>query len=269
MVFMFFSVFFTIGVPIICLIGGLFKPLIFAPLLFIYIVISIALDIILENRERKSKQKKERLEEAESLFTSLNSEDSSDRESFEIFYSLFFKLRFYDNRPRYSYKEGCVPPESDKLVYLGAETSEKTYRAEGKTEEEVKKKILELIEKDFMESIKAKKHETFSEMVERIIVEKGMKSTEFYKAADIDRKTYSAMRNNIKYQPKKETAIASCFGLKLDLKQSFILLCTAGYSLSSSIKRDVIIMYAINSKLTVDDANELLDAAGEKCLRNI
>ncbi len=265
MIFMFF----TIGVPIICFIGAFFKPLIFGPLLLIWLVINIGISIISDNKARKLKHKKQRLEEVESLFANLNGEDSSDRESFEIFYSHFFKLHFFDNRPRYSYKEGCVPPERDKLVHLGAETSEKTYCAEGNTEEEVKKKILELIEKDFTESIKAKKHETFFEMVERIIVEKGMKSTEFYKAADIDRKTYSAMRNNIKYQPKKETAIASCFGLKLDLKQSFILLSTAGYSLSSSIKRDVIIMYAINSKLTVDDANELLDAAGEKCLRNI
>ncbi len=110
--------------------------------------------------------------------------------------------------------------------------------------------------------------ETFSDKVERLIRERKLTSVQFYKAADIDRKVYSAMRNNKMYQPKKETAIACCFGLKLSLFESEDLLNSAGYALSKSIRRDVIIRFCISEcKYTLDDVNAILEAAGEKTLR--
>ncbi len=114
----------------------------------------------------------------------------------------------------------------------------------------------------------SKKVETFSDKIEKFIKLKGLTSVQFYKAADIDRKVYSAMRNTPNYQPKKETAIACCFGLKLNLEEAEDLLKSAGYSLSTSIRRDVIIRYCLDlNKFSIFDINEILDAAGEKTLR--
>ena len=110
--------------------------------------------------------------------------------------------------------------------------------------------------------------ETFSDKIERFIQSKNLTSVQFYKAADIDRKVYSAMRNNKRYQPKKETAIACCFGLGLSLEETEELLDSAGYSLSTSIRRDVIIRYCLlQHNYSIYDVNAILDAAGEKTLR--
>lgn len=50
--------------------------------------------------------------------------------------------------------------------------------------------------------------ETFCEMLFRLIKEKGVKESDVYKNAGIDRKLFSKIRNNPAYHPKKATVIA-------------------------------------------------------------
>ena len=109
---------------------------------------------------------------------------------------------------------------------------------------------------------------TFQEMLMTCIEKKHMSNKEFYKAALIDRKLFSAIKNNRRYQPKKETAVACCFGLGLSLKDSEKLLELAGYKLSLAITWDRVVYYCLmNSIVDIDDVNELLYAEGEKCIR--
>lgn len=109
---------------------------------------------------------------------------------------------------------------------------------------------------------------TFQEKLMSYIAAKGMKNNEFYKAALLDRKLFSAMNTNPNYQPKKETAIACCIGLKLSLDETEDLLKAAGYYLSLSITKDKVIYYCISNKIyDMDVINELLYAVGEKCIR--
>ncbi len=123
---------------------------------------------------------------------------------------------------------------------------------------------------DFIKYIEEheQRYPTFSEFVMRAIEERGMKPKEFYTAAKMDRKLFSAMKTNVDYQPKKETAVACCLALKLSLDDAEILLRCAGYSLSMSIQWDRVVYYCIREEITdIADVNELLYELDEKLIR--
>jgi hypothetical protein len=106
---------------------------------------------------------------------------------------------------------------------------------------------------------------TWQEMVFRWIDHKEMKDSDVYKRGNISKQTFSKIRSNVDYQPNKDTAIQMCFGLELGLDDSLDLIGKAGFSLSNSIKRDVVVRYFIeNSIYEVDTLNITLDELGLK-----
>ncbi len=121
---------------------------------------------------------------------------------------------------------------------------------------------------DFDSWKKSVKTETFQEMLMKCIEMKGLSNQEFYTAALIDRKLFSAIKNNPDYQPKKETAVACCLGLGLNWQDAEKLLELAGYKLSLSISWDRVIYYCLHQGITdIDVVNELLYEEGDKCIR--
>ena len=106
---------------------------------------------------------------------------------------------------------------------------------------------------------------TFQQELINRIDESSLSSVEFYKKAHIDRKLFSAIKNNILYYPKKETAIACCLALNLDIFQTEALLKKAGYALSDAKQWDVLVKHCIESRYyDIDDVNYILDHFGEK-----
>ena len=81
-----------------------------------------------------------------------------------------------------------------------------------------------------------------------IIDHKVLDAVEVYKRACLTKQTFSKIRNDAEYHPDKDTAVRLCIGLKLNLDESLDLLSKAGYTLSKSIERDLVVMYFIENK---------------------
>lgn len=100
-----------------------------------------------------------------------------------------------------------------------------------------------------LDELAQKPSETFSEAVLRIITEKGWKDPDCYKAANMDKRLFSKIRSNPNYHPEKKTAISLAIALELNLSETNDLLRKAGYALSKTDKRDVIVMFFIEQEI--------------------
>ena len=130
-----------------------------------------------------------------------------------------------------------------------------------------KRKELSFSKRASLEERLKNKDESFSEMLLRLIDERGMKDSDCYNKANVSRKVFSKIRCDRNYHPKKETALAFALALELDIEGTQQLLRTAGYSLSHSNIADIIVEYHIlNGIFKVSDINEMLYEYDQKLL---
>lgn len=101
----------------------------------------------------------------------------------------------------------------------------------------------------------------FSETLLQLIDRTGKKDSDIYKKANIDRRLFSKIRNNVDYKPSKTTALAFAIALELDLDETKDFIARAGYALSHSSKFDIIVEYFIlHRNYDVFELNEVLFA---------
>ena len=104
-------------------------------------------------------------------------------------------------------------------------------------------------------------------MLTRYINAKGWRDSRVYKAAQMDRRLFSKIMSDRNYRPSKDTALALVVALELSLKQANDLLSRAGYTLSHSNKRDVIVEYFIREGIfNLSDINEVLYHLDQKII---
>ncbi len=107
----------------------------------------------------------------------------------------------------------------------------------------------------------------FVELMEEFIRKKRLRDSAVYKAAQIDRRLFSKIVSDRSYKPAKDTCLAIAFALELLPSEADDLLSRAGYTLSHSIKRDVIFEFCFNEKIyDVNVVNDLLYRLGQKTL---
>lgn len=129
--------------------------------------------------------------------------------------------------------------------------------------------------KKYLDHIRERMEDTFSERVRRIIKKKSFSNVDIYKKANLDRKVFSKLINNKNYQPGRNTALALVIALELDEFEIDDLLGRAGFALSDGNKEDVIIrFFIINQLYDINVINEALASyglpiLGERNIKNV
>lgn len=118
-----------------------------------------------------------------------------------------------------------------------------------------------------LEQLMKRHSETFSQMLLRLIDERGVKDSCVYKKANVDRRHFSKIRNDINYMPNKRTVVAFAIALELTMDETRDLLMRAGYAFSCCSKFDVIVSFFIeNRKYDIFEINEILFKYGQPVL---
>lgn len=116
-------------------------------------------------------------------------------------------------------------------------------------------------------SLSSKLNQTFSDRLIELINQRAWRDADVYRAAGMDRRLFSKIMCDKYFKPARDTALALVFALHLDLNDAADLLSRAGFVLSHSSKRDVILEYFLRERVyDLTFINEVLDNLGEKII---
>lgn len=120
---------------------------------------------------------------------------------------------------------------------------------------------------EMLKTLEQNVNQTFVDRMLYYINAKGVRDSEVYKAAQVDKRLFSKIVSNNEYKPSKDTAIALAMALELSLDEANDLLSRAGYTFSHSNKRDIIIEFFFREKVyNLIDVNEVLYSLNQKLI---
>ena len=103
---------------------------------------------------------------------------------------------------------------------------------------------------------------SFGDTLMEMIAERGLTSSEVYRAANISKQTFSNIRKSGN-PPKRETVAALAIGMRLTVREAEWLYEAAGYALTRTNRFDVCIRYfLINEQYNIVRNNLVLDSNG-------
>ena len=129
----------------------------------------------------------------------------------------------------------------------------------------------EIYKTDIMQKIK-KIHltDTFQELLFKFIDESGLKDSEVYNKANIDRRLFSKIRSDKNYHPSFGTVTLFALALKLSTKEYKQLLNSASYSLPSNTYAGITLKYCFDNKLyNVYEVNNLIYTLTNKEIKDL
>ena len=120
---------------------------------------------------------------------------------------------------------------------------------------------------EMLKTLEQNVNQTFVDRMLYYINLKGLRDSEVYKSAQVDKRLFSKIVSNNEYKPSKDTAIALAMALELSLDEANDLLSRAGYTFSHSNKRDIIIEFFFREKVyNLIDVNEVLYSLNQKLI---
>jgi hypothetical protein len=115
--------------------------------------------------------------------------------------------------------------------------------------------------------VRSRKKPSFNKVLFEFIDKKGVSDSDIYKRAGIDRRLFSKIRSVPDYHPSKDTVAALALALELGRKDAAKLFYSAGYALSDSNIRDLVISFCLENEIfCIDDVNAALEYFGLKPL---
>lgn len=96
--------------------------------------------------------------------------------------------------------------------------------------------------------------------------ERDITTAMIYERCYVDRRLISKITSGTNYHPSKNTMLALCIGLHLNLQEGEEFLLLAGYSFSNTSKYDLIIKFMLQNKIyDLDTINDMLDQYEQPC----
>lgn len=106
--------------------------------------------------------------------------------------------------------------------------------------------------------------ESFAVALLGYIDAKGLSDPEVYRRAHMDKRLFNKIKNP-EYHPSKKNALALAIALELNIEEIEELISRAGYSLTCSDKRDIIVEYCVkNGEYDILEINSILYAFGQQ-----
>ena len=196
---------------------------------------------------RRAEPKFSRNSEPQTKYSYSEEPEAKNDETSEVKYSLkTLDIKFSDRDVQYSFRDNYDSQSIDRAV-RSLSSSDSPLKA--------------------LRTLEINTNMNFVDKMLDYINIKHMRDSDVYKAAQVDRRLFSKIVSDRTYKPAKDTCIALSLALQLSLSEANDILSRAGYVLSHSSKRDIVIEYFFREHVyNLNDVNEILFRLEQKLI---